>query len=225
VTDVLHSPVSTEIDLAAQRWEVETSVQVAVTGETAPGDADFVIESYATQSFIEESLGAELLEVAGDDLVGHLRDEFGMGDLMTILLSGGEAAVLMRAGRALRGRGETQQAQLLRTLLAEFIEWGTGIQRVAQRDIIEGILEQFPVPTFGSPPSDISTVTQLIQGSPFVAAVGYGVWSQSPGLVILSAGTGLVVWFARPTANVLRRSVAERVARKVGTAYRSEDEK
>lgn len=220
MTDVLHAPVSTEIGLAAQRWEVETSVQVAVTGETVAGDADFVIESYATQSF---SLGAALLEVAGDDLIGHLRNEFGMRDTMTILVSGGEAAVLMRTGRALRGRGETEQTQLLRTLLAEFIEWGTGIQRVAQREIIEGILEQFPVPIFGSPPSDLSTITQLVQGSPFVGAVGYGIWSQSPGLVILSAGTGLVLWFARPAANVLRQSVAERVARKVGTVYRPED--
>jgi hypothetical protein len=221
VTGVLHSPVSTEIGLAAQRWEVETSVLVAVTGETAPGDADFVIESYATQS----SLRSDLLKVAGNDLIRHLRDEFGMQDTMTILVSDGQVAVLMRADRHVRGRGSTGQAQLLRGLLAEFIEWGTGIQRTAQRDIIEGILEEFPVPTFGSPPSDLSTITQLLQGSPFIAAVGYGVWSESPGFVVLSAGTAMVVWFARPAANVLRRSVAERLARKLRTSYRPEDEK
>jgi hypothetical protein len=37
VTDILDSPISSEVDFASERWEVETSVAVALSGETAPG--------------------------------------------------------------------------------------------------------------------------------------------------------------------------------------------
>lgn len=86
------------------------------------------------------------------------------------------------------------------------------------------LIERYPVPIFGSPPEGIETLAALAQKAPFVAFVGVATWTDRPVLAAISGGTAIVIWMAKPAAHVIRRSMAERLADKLGTKTKNKDE-
>lgn len=146
MTDVLDRPTEASVELVTERWEVQTSVPVAVTG-----NFDGTLTSHAEQAEGDFPIGIG----NGDELLTQLQDyarnEMGISRV--------GSAILFRDGVPLTGYIDRQPienltaAQALRSLLAGFVVEATGIVRMAQRANVEELIERFPVPTFGSPPS------------------------------------------------------------------------
>lgn len=221
MTDLLDWPTEERTDLLSERWEVETAVPMAITGEVPLGDADFVLMSHA-----EKALGDFPMEFGNgqqlfDDLAAFARNEVGLLQVTEGLLFNQGELVFSNVHNT---SGVPTAIQALHGLLAGFVGDGTGIRRMAQRSIVEDVIERFPVPVFGSPPSDFSSIGQMIGTAPCTVLTGIGAWNQSPVLVSVGLGTTLVICFLKPSAQVLRRSMGERFARKLGTEYRGEDE-
>jgi hypothetical protein len=198
MTDVLDPPTEASTELASERWEVETSTPVAITGEVPPGDADFVLMSHA-----EQALGDFPVEFGQpQQLFFQLRD-FAQTELGMVNVVGG---LLFDRGVSRFGYGDAQFAwaeagfESLRALLAAFVEQSSGIRRMAQRAIVEDLIERFPVPIFGSPPNNWATVGQIAGQSSCAIFTGYATWTDRPILVLIGGGTSLLIWFAKPSA-------------------------
>lgn len=218
MTDLLVPPTEASTDLMTERWEVETSVPVTVTGR----DADFLLISHAEQALGDFPITLGDPAALFTQLQNHARDELGMLNVVDGLLIWNGRPVLSQPIISESSNSTANQA--LRALLASFISGATGIVRMEQRRIVEELMERFPVPIFGSPPNAWTALTQLAGTGSCAAFAGYAAWSDQPVLAVIGGGTSLVMWFAKPSAKVVRRSMAERLALKLGTDFRSEDE-
>lgn len=114
---------------------------------------------------------------------------------------------------------------MISSIAAQFADAALGIDQVAQIQILDDILNEFPVPKFGSPPGAFESLATLATQSPFVAAFGYAAWTDRPVIAVLAGTTAVVIWITKPSMNVLRRSMAERLAAKLGTTTSETDER
>lgn len=84
-------------------------------------------------------------------------------------------------------------------------------------------LSDFRTPVYGSPPHGFTSVSDLLGKGAQVAALGGLIHTGHPVLTVVSA-TGLgVYWFGRPHARIVRRSLADRLAKALGTTLQDDD--
>lgn len=217
MTAVFDPPTEESTDLGIERWEVQTTVPVVIGA-----GREFLLMSHAEPDF------GDLPVVLGDpqDLLSQMfnraREEMDLGTNLdsAILFWQGEPIAGYVDGRQIEGM---DALQALRSLLASFVERTTGVNRMAQRALIEQQIEGFPVPTFGSPPGGWSKVAQLVtSGSCAVYAVD-AAWSNQPILACVGGGVAFAIWFLKPSIKVAQRSWTEKVGRWLGTEVKPED--
>lgn len=220
MTAVMDPPTEEATDLDTERWEVRTSIPMAIT---APPTVDFVITSYAEQ--VEGDFPIEIGDAQGlfDQLLEYAQREMGLTNVSSgILFRDGEPVAGYVDNRPLQN--ETGP-QALRSLVSSFAIQSSGIVRMAQRALIEDQIEQFPIPTFGSPPSEWIKVGRLTGSGVCALFSAHAAWTEQPVLAGIS-GVGLfVIWFVTPAMKVLQRSFTERVGRWAGTEVKPEDYK
>lgn len=95
----------------------------------------------------------------------------------------------------------------------------TGEEQGAVAQVLVGL----PLPVFGSPPETWTTAANLLRTGPVVAVSGYAVANDEPLIAAISGASVYLLWLLRPAANVIRRSLAERVARALGTSVDPDD--
>lgn len=217
MTAVLDPPTDEATDLGTQRWEVQTTAPVVV----APG-TEFLIVSHAEPDFSD-------LPVSLGDPQQLLFQMFNRARQGMDLGSNLNSAILFWQGEPMTGYVDRLQienftaAQALRALLASFVEQSTGIRQMAQRSLLEEQLEQFPVPTFGSPPSGWGKVVQIVtSGSCAIYSVD-AAWSDQPVMACVGGGVAFAIWFLKPSIKVAQRSWTEKVGRWLGTEVKPED--
>jgi hypothetical protein len=93
---------------------------------------------------------------------------------------------------------------------------------VAQRRLLDALMD-FRLPRFGSPPSGWDQFRTVLSRGTGLVATGVLASSGHPVLCLFSAAGTFILWMARPTAAVLRRSLAEHVAEAVGTTVEDDD--
>ncbi len=79
---------------------------------------------------------------------------------------------------------------------------------------------QLQVPVLGSPPEAWKSVAEIVgkgAPSPYVIAAGFAAWGDRPVMAILFGSTGVIGYFAEPTANNLRAYFAGRVKKRLET--------
>lgn len=216
MTDVLDRSTEATVELVTERWEVQTSVPVEVTG-----NFDGMLMCHAEQAEGDFPIGI----ADSDGLLAQLRDY--ARDAMGVSRVG--SAVLFRDGVPLSGYIDNRgiegltASQALRSLLAGFIIESTGIERMAQRANVEELIEQFPIPTFGSPPSGWEQLGQIAGSGSLAVFAGYAASIEQPMLACIGGGSAFVIWFLKPTARLVRRTFTERVGRWMGAEVRPED--
>lgn len=94
---------------------------------------------------------------------------------------------------------------------------------MAQRANVEEMIEHFPIPTFGSPPSGWEQLSQIAGSGSLAVFAGYAASVGQPMLACIGGGSACVIWFLKPTARLLRRTFTERVARLTGTPVQPDD--
>lgn len=205
MTAVMDPPTEEATDLATDRWEVRTSLPMAIT---APPAIDFVITSYAEQ--VEGDFPAELSNPEGlfDQLREYVQREMGVTNISSgILFRDGDPVAGYLDNRPLQS--ETGP-QALRSLVSSFAIQSSGIVRTAQRALIEDQIEQFPLPVFGSPPSGWETVAQSVGSGSAAIFAGYSVTIGQPVIAIIGGVAAFLIWFFKPLAKAARRNFTER---------------
>lgn len=219
MTDLLDPPTSQRTDFSDERWEVETSLPVSVTGE-APNGIDFVIMSHAEQAVGDFPIEVDDPEILFNQIAEFARTQIGIERMAEgYLIDRGVVAYVV-------GPGSTgvPPTQALYGLLAGFVADGAGIRRMAQRRVVEDILADFPVPVFGSPPNAWQRVGQVLGSGSGVAFTGYTALDGQLMLAIIGGGVTLAFWFLTPHARVTRRWSAQKWADRLGVQLRPEDE-
>jgi hypothetical protein len=91
-------------------------------------------------------------------------------------------------------------------------------QRVTLRrvDYIYGTLLDFPVPAFGSKPTSLETLGQAIRKGSFLATITLAYETQGPALAIFTATTGILIWFGKPPAHVVRQATKNWLVNEMG---------
>lgn len=82
---------------------------------------------------------------------------------------------------------------------------------------------RYPVPLFGSPPSEITPLRELAKHGPVAVVLGTAVATDRPVIALVSGATGALIWFAKPVARIARRSVARRLADRLGEELLASD--
>jgi hypothetical protein len=132
-------------------------------------------------------------------------------------LAPGEISLSIFQGKSRRDRRK----------LADFVV--TDFARRASSDssivrLVEHHLGRFPTPTFQSPPKDFQSFGKLLSKGGQLAATGTLAETGHSALAVLTGVGSFVYWFGKPSARVLRRALAERVAMAVDTTLIPEDE-
>jgi hypothetical protein len=82
-------------------------------------------------------------------------------------------------------------------------------------DYLYRTLGDFPVPVFGSKPTGLGNLQNTIAGSSFVAAITVAYETEGPALAIFTATMGILVWFGKPPAKVVRQATKNWLANKL----------
>lgn len=217
MTAVLDPPTDEVIDLDTNRWEVQTAIPLVI-GK----GREFLLVSHAEPDF------GDLPTALGNpqDLLFQMftaaRQEMDLGGNLS-------SAVLFWQGQPAAGHVDGHQVggldapQALRSLLASFVERSTGVSRLAQRALLEEQIEQFPIPTFGSPPNGWGNLVQIVtSGSCAVYSVD-AAWSDQPVMACVGGGVAFAIWFLKPSIRVAQRSWTEKVGRWLRTDVKPED--
>lgn len=94
----------------------------------------------------------------------------------------------------------------------------------AEYEMLVEALSEFPLPLFRSSPGGFTTIANVLK-VPGTGLVGYGGFSptQSPALAMVTPAGAFLLWIGQPTAKVVRRSIAERLAETFGVKLRPGD--
>lgn len=200
-------------DFSFDTWTVESVVEVAVD---SPGvEGDIAVHGLSAQI---DSLSDDIVRLTEFSTLTEERFDarrvFGELLGLTPALSG----VFVSRG--------TGQASSIETMVSAFVFVGTRELGLAEDNRrLESVILNFPIYTFGSPPHTVSTLSQVVASVPTAAIVGTSAATGQLGLGVLSGAVATLIWFGKPAARVVRRSLAERVAERMGTTMRDEDER
>ena len=79
------------------------------------------------------------------------------------------------------------------------------------------------ISAYDSSPDRFDALAELAKHSPYMAVIGYSAYLDRPAVAVITTTTAAIVWLLRPSAAVLRRSMARELARKMDTRVRRDD--
>lgn len=97
---------------------------------------------------------------------------------------------------------------------------------------LQDLISDFPIPIFGSGPKEWKSLQQLAHAAG-VSLFGFGVWAsglENRPVLLVASSTSLAVirlsiFMGTPGARVIRRAIGQRIAKRLKTEYKDEDEK